>query len=88
MLQKSSGFQKGRVKTGGRKKGVPNKFTGDLNEAILEAASSAGGKEGSLGYFKKMAIENPALFLRLIGKLLPRPRKVKDPALKNWTGCQ
>ena len=85
MLQKSrqSGFQKGRVKTGGRKKGVPNKFTGQVNEAILEAASIAGGKEGALGYFKTMAIENPALFLRLIGKLLPRPRRVKDPALKN-----
>ncbi len=29
MLQKStqSGFQKGRVKTGGRKRGVPNKST-------------------------------------------------------------
>lgn len=77
MLQKSrqSGFQKGRVKTGGRKKGVPNKFTGDLNEAISVAASSAGGKEGPLGYFKTMAIEHPALFLRLVAKLLPRPRR-------------
>ena len=43
MLQESrqSGFQKGRVKTGGRKRGVPNKFTGDLREAISEAARSA-----------------------------------------------
>jgi hypothetical protein len=76
-MQKSrqSGFQKGRVKTGGRKKGVPNKFTGNLNEAILVAANSAGSKEGLVGYFKKMAIENPALFLRFVGKLLPRPRR-------------
>ncbi len=51
----------------GRKKGVPNKFTGALKEMILEALKQAGGVE----YLTKRADDNPAAFLTLVGKVLP-----------------
>lgn len=51
----------------GRKKGVPNKFTGALKEMVREALDEAGGVE----YLKTQATKNPAAFLSLVGKLLP-----------------
>ena len=59
-------------KTGGRKKGTPNKVTLALKEAILKAAENAGGEEGTVGYLKQQAILNPGPFLGLLGKILPR----------------
>lgn len=58
---------KGR-KTGGRKKGTPNKFTGDLREMILGALDDAGGQK----YLKRQATENPQAFLSLVGRTLPK----------------
>jgi hypothetical protein len=55
----------------GRKKGVPNKVNALLRDAILEAATNAGGKEGLVGYLEKQAMENPSSFLPLLGKVLP-----------------
>lgn len=55
----------------GRKKGVPNKTTRLLKEAILQAAEEAGGSEGMVGYLRRQAIENPGPFLALLGKVLP-----------------
>lgn len=52
----------------GRVKGVPNKITSDLREMILSALEEAGGA----AYLKKQAKENPAAFMTLIGKCLPR----------------
>lgn len=58
------------IKTGGRKKGTPNKTTALLKDAILQAATEAG--EGSLvDYLTKQATENPAPFMSLLGKVLP-----------------
>lgn len=57
-------------KTGGRKKGTPNKITSMLKDEILEAADSA-HPEGRVGYFRDQARENPTAFLTLIGKILP-----------------
>jgi len=37
-------FQKGRAKTGGRKKGTPNKFT-TAKQAFLDAFEELGGKD-------------------------------------------
>lgn len=51
----------------GRKKGVPNKFTGALKEMVREALDEAGGVE----YLTTQATKNPVAFLTLIGKLLP-----------------
>lgn len=55
----------------GRPKGVPNKTTTVLKEAILQAATEAGGKDGMIGYLKAQAIANPQSFLPLLGKVLP-----------------
>lgn len=62
----------GKGKAGpGRPKGVPNKTTTLLKDAILQAATQAGGIGGLVGYLEKQAKENPAPFLSLLGKVLP-----------------
>lgn len=54
----------------GRPKGSPNKTTAILKDAILQAATDAGG--GNLvEYLKIQAIETPGPFLALLGKVLP-----------------
>ena len=58
----------------GRKKGVPNKSTQLLKDAILKAAENAGnkhGKDGLVSYLEHQAEENPGPFLSLLGKVLP-----------------
>jgi hypothetical protein len=66
-----AGRPKGLPKTGGRKKGTPNKNTALLKDAILEAATLAGDKEGLVGYLKTQAKDNPGPFMALLGKVLP-----------------
>ncbi|KTS10264.1 hypothetical protein SB2_06870 [Methylobacterium radiotolerans] len=56
---------------GGRQKGTPNKVTGLLKDAILQAAEAAGGEAGLVGYLTIQATENPAGFMTLLGKVLP-----------------
>ena len=51
----------------GRKKGVPNKVTGQLKEMILKALDDAGGA----AYLLEQAKGNPNAFLTLVGKVLP-----------------
>ena len=51
----------------GRKKGTPNKVTGELKSMILEALANAGG----VTYLQKQADANPNAFLSLVGKVLP-----------------
>lgn len=58
----------------GRPKGVPNKITAMLKDAILKAAEQAGNKIGSDGmvsYLERQATENPGPFMSLLGKVLP-----------------
>lgn len=66
--------QKGR----GRPKGVRNKTTTVLKDAILLAAEKAGGKAGVIGYLTEQAKENPAAFMTLMGKLIPLQVGGKD----------
>lgn len=66
-----AGRKPGTPKTGGRKKGTPNKTTALLKDAILQAATLAGGPEGLVGYLTTQAIENPGPFMSLLGKVLP-----------------
>jgi hypothetical protein len=66
-----AGRPKGLAKTGGRKKGTPNKLTGQLKEMILEAAEKAGGEGGTVAYLEQQAKENPGPFMALLGKVLP-----------------
>lgn len=55
----------------GRPKGVPNKTTTQLKEAILEAAEKAGGEHKLVGYLQTQARDNPTAFMTLLGKVLP-----------------
>lgn len=54
-------------KTGGRKKGTPNKHTVALKDMILNTLDKAGGEE----YLLEQAQEDPKTFLQLVGKVLP-----------------
>lgn len=59
---------KGQPKTGGRKKGIPNKVNSDLKGMILTALSEVGG----VNYLKTQAKKNPKAFMGLVGKVLPK----------------
>jgi len=51
----------------GRKKGVPNKVTRCVKEAVEAAFQKVGGEE----YLVGQAVANPLAFMSLLGKLLP-----------------
>lgn len=57
----------------GRPKGVPNKTTQLLKDAILVAAQRAGGggEDGIANYLVEQAEKNPGPFMSLLGKVLP-----------------
>jgi hypothetical protein len=55
----------------GRPKGIPNKTTTALKEAILRAAEDAGGDGGIVGYLTQQAHKNPTAFMAILGKVLP-----------------
>lgn len=54
-------------KTGGRKKGTPNKMTKAVKEMVLEALDEAGGVD----YLVQQSEDNPVAFMGLVGKVLP-----------------
>lgn len=68
----SGAFKPGHKKAGGRKPGSLNKTTASVKEAIESAFQKAGGDE----YLLQQAKENPAAFLTLLGKILPRDMNV------------
>jgi len=51
----------------GRPKGVVNKLTASVKEAIEAAFQGAGGAE----YLMRQAEENPVAFMTLLGKIIP-----------------
>jgi len=51
----------------GRPRGVPNRLNADIKAMIVGALSDVGGRD----YLAKRAIDTPAAFLTLIGKVLP-----------------
>ena len=55
------------IKTGGRKKGVPNKISRDIREAVLQSFETVGGA----AYLAEQARANPTAYLTLVGKVLP-----------------
>ena len=63
-------FQKGkpRPSKAGRKKGVPNKLTTEVKVMVENALSRLGGEK----WLVSAAKENPAAFMTLVGKLLPK----------------
>ena len=68
----------GNPKTGGRKRGLPNKTTALLKDAVLQAAEAAGDKEGMVGYLPTQAKQNPTAFISLLGRVLPLQKAAND----------
>jgi hypothetical protein len=53
---------------GGSRKGIPNKNTKAIKDMIEGALQDVGGQ----AYLAQQARENPAAFMQLIGKILPK----------------
>ena len=60
----------GGVPGPGRPKGVPNKFTGELKQTILDAMSNI-SEDGLFGFIRDSAKETPTAGLSLLGRLIP-----------------
>lgn len=56
------------ARKGGRPKGIPNKTSTALKEMVLKALDRVGGE----AYLARQAEANPAAFMVLVGRLLPR----------------
>lgn len=54
----------------GRPKGVPNKTTAIIKDAIIQAATNAGDGD-MVEYLTQQARMNPGPFMSLLGKVLP-----------------
>lgn len=67
LVRSSNRGSKPGERRGGRQKGTPNKWTGQLKDMILNALEQAGGEE----YLAEQAEKNPSAFLTLVGKVLP-----------------
>ena len=80
---------KGQRKSGGRKKGTPNKINGMVKAQILEALEAEGGVE----WLRGLARENKPAFAQLLGRLVPSEIKAEvessgEPLLilRDYTG--
>src|ERR1700729_615231 len=54
----------------GRPRGVPNKFTGELKEAIL-AGVNGSNKQGVAGFVLDLSVDTPTSAAALLGRLIP-----------------
>jgi hypothetical protein len=70
-----SHFKPGRGKTGGRQAGVRNRTTRLLKECVLLAAELEGsdgeGKDGLIGFLRRIAKDDLRTFAMLLGRVLP-----------------
>ncbi len=73
-----TGRPKGQAKTGGRRRGTPNKTTALLKDAVLHAADIQGSKlskdkryPGLVKYLVWLSAEYPVAFTSLLNKVLP-----------------
>ncbi len=62
-----AGRPKGLPKSGGRKKGTPNKVTASVREGLEAAFAGLGGVDHMTNWAK----ENPTEFYKLLTKLIP-----------------
>lgn len=69
-------FEKGKPKTGGRRPGVSNKFTGAFKEAVQIVYSRLGGHAA----FLKWARDNQSEFYRIAARLIPGEAQESDGA--------
>jgi len=82
MAANSTSFKKGRRKTGGRKAGVPNKLSADFIENLLSVAEALGsdgaGTDGVVGYLKRLGLEDPAVFCKLLLRVMDWQQKMRN----------
>ncbi len=78
MTGNPTGRPKGQAKTGGRRRGTPNRTTALLKDAVLRAADIQGNKRsedkrypGLEKYLVWLSAEYPAAFTSLLSKVLP-----------------
>jgi len=68
-------FEKGHTKRAGRKKGVPNRLTREIKEAIIAACEQHGsdgkGTGGLQGYFEMLAKEERKSMAMLLRAVMP-----------------
>jgi hypothetical protein len=69
-----AGRPKGTTKTGGRKKGTPNKTTALIKDMIIEALNESGGVD----YLVDVAKDHPTAFCTLLGKVIPLNHTSED----------
>lgn len=72
-------FQPGRVKTGGRIVGTPNKFTGVFREAVLSVYNGLGGHKA----FLEWARENPTEYYKIAARLIPVELRSEEDRVLN-----
>lgn len=70
-----AGRPSGLPKTGGRQKGTPNKDVANIRQMIEDALEMAGGAE----YLRRQSGENPAAFMSLVGRILPKETTISGP---------
>jgi len=63
----------GKRQGAGRKRGVPNKLTAHVREAVQNAFLEVGGED----YLVKVAMQDPRTFCTLLGKILPTQVEAK-----------
>ena len=63
------------IKTGGRKKGTPNKVTAKFKDAVQIVYDEIGGHEA----FADWARENRGDFYRIAAKLIPAESGIREP---------
>jgi hypothetical protein len=66
----STAFKKGCKPGPGRPRGVPNKFTGELKEAIL-AGVNGSNEQGVAGFVLDLSLDTPTSAAALLGRLIP-----------------
>lgn len=66
----------------GRKKGVPERNTRVLRDALILAAEAAGGgnADGLVTYLTTVATDHPVAFINTLGKVLPLEIKTNGAA--------
>lgn len=60
-------------RSGGRKKGTPNKTTTRLKDAIMKSFEQVGGEK----YLARLAEEEPKAYATLLGRVLPAELSAK-----------
>jgi len=82
--QKPTVFKKGcsKPKASGRRKGVQNKSTGKIKDAILHAFDKVGGE----AYLVTVAISDPKTFCMLLARILPAELNIKAEVEHEFIG--